>query len=98
MLEKCQNYRFSGIFWYILDKRERNLCQKEAFIFPGKTETIASDIDFPGKMTFFLGLVLPLHLSLTEIWGSDPYKNCIFGISNSRVICQKKFKKLSLRL
>ena len=52
-VEKCQNYRFVGIFWEILNKVKDNLgqeCVKGGLLsFQGKIGTIAPD--FPGKMT-----------------------------------------------
>ena len=55
LFEKCQNYRFSEIFWDILSKMNDNLgqeCVKGGLLsFQGKIETIVPD--FSGKWQFF---------------------------------------------
>ena len=54
-LRKCENCKFSDIFWNFLDKKKSNFGQeyvkKLLLFFQGKNETIAPD--FPGKMTVF---------------------------------------------
>ena len=91
MFEKCQNYRFSDIFWDTSDKIKDNLsqeCVKGGLLsFKGKIETIAPD--FPGKITVFSVLTLLFHLSLSKIWLSYPNKNYIFEMSNNRLCARE---------